>query len=353
MFGESSLVKLLPQGWFSTEHMRIPINKISVLVCVYFFTIAAAMTTFAMLFIHYQSVKIDEVRISITILEGWNCSALRKDDYYGKIFTEKDCMENYSPLSIDSLNCDSSIGCKYYPFGENFPVYDLDASNCKETLGMYDQWSVPFNSKAACRVSTEDDSNDGTLWRGFIGPIDLPPSFNLATECPGFSSIYGSSSSCLVSIEDYGTHNYAILEPGSCDDIDDSDCSRISPWFDESDYSYEPSTYGSACDNTNYEGGLLITDMRLSDCEAYRKQCMLLALPTVLDYQDEERNCHPCSAFKENSPFICERQKDKEPLEILSLATANTSAVLGILTTLFAILLRSKTFMEDYRKGNF
>ena len=143
--------------------------------------------------------------------------------------------------------------------------------------------------------------------------------------------------------------SYAILEPGSCDDIDDSDaCGRISPWFDESSDEHH-----NTCDNYNYEGGLLITDMRLSDCEAYRKQCMLLALPTVLDYQDEERNCHPCSAFKENSPFLCERQKDKEPLEILSLATANTSAVLGILTTLFAILLRSKTFMEDYRKGNF
>ena len=112
MFDESSLGKLLPQGWFSTDHMRIPINKISVLVCVYFFTIAATMTTFAILFIYYQSVKIEEVRISTTVLEGWNCSALRKDDYYGKVFTEKTCMENYSPLNTHSLHCSASVGCK-------------------------------------------------------------------------------------------------------------------------------------------------------------------------------------------------------------------------------------------------
>ena len=353
MFGESSLGKLLPRDWFSTDHTRIPINKISVLVCVYFFTIAATMTTFAMLFIYYQSVKIEEVRISTTILEGWNCSALRKDDYYGKIFTEKTCMENYSPLSIDSLHCSNTKGCVYYPFGENFPEYNSDSSNCQETLGDYAQWRVPINTQSACLKWT--DSDDGTAHRGLIGPIDLPRSFNLDTECPGFSSIYGSSSSCLVEISNYGSESYAILEPASCSNTSQHDqgigdgCRLVSPFFDESDYS----DY-SHCDlNNSYEGGLLITDGRLIECEAYRKQCMLLALPTVLDYQDEERNCHPCSAFKENTPFLCERQKDKEPLETLSLATANTSAVLGILTTLFAILLRSKTFMEDYRKGNF
>jgi len=358
MFSESSLGKLLPQRWFCTDHTRVPINKINVLICAYVFTMAATLTTFATLYIYYDSVKIDEVLVTATVLDGYNCSALRKDDYYGKILTENACMENYFPLNSDSLHCSGSGSCNYYPFGEKSPAYSFQSSNCEEIFGDYEQWRVPVNTKAACGKWYRDSELgyfDGRVERGLIGPIDLPLSFDLDTECPGFSAIYGSSSSCMMQMSgsDASSESYAIIESGSCDDSDEDTyekgCKLISPWFDESDYS----DYYTHCDNYNYEGGLLITDMRLSSCEAFKKQCMLLALPDVLKYQDTERNCHPCSAFRTNSPFLCTRKKNKSPLEILSLAAANTSAVLGILTAVFATLLRSKTFMEDYRKDSF
>ena len=77
-------------------------------------------------------------------------------------------------------------------------------------------------------------------------------------------------------------------------------------------------------------------------CNFYEKQIAVEAFEYIFSWP----NCHPCSIFKQNSPFFCERDVQKTWLNIFALSISNTLFVMGIMITWAPLLLR--VFLGKY-----
>ena len=73
-------------------------------------------------------------------------------------------------------------------------------------------------------------------------------------------------------------------------------------------------------------------------CVSYERECATRAFELLFEKAEA---CHPCSTFKNNSPFLCTKSKTKTTLEILSLSVSNTLAVFSFLVAVAPMILSS------------
>jgi len=70
-------------------------------------------------------------------------------------------------------------------------------------------------------------------------------------------------------------------------------------------------------------------------CEFYEREMARQGFEFIYSHE----NCHPCDAFKLNTPFHCETVVKKTDAEIIGLSVSNVMALLGGLTVIAPLVL--------------
>jgi hypothetical protein len=284
--------QVLPNNWKRYSAPEELINSSTVLFVSYVMIILITAAIFAAQFVYYSNTKetVTEVTSDSSSNEFDSCEALQADAYYGLKLTKEKCMlDGIEEPSLTSVNFTGNLGSsgsgyQYYPFRNVPQTWKRIPDKCYMS---YDEYP----------------------YRRMI-PFDRL--FDAQTLCPG---IQLDSTRCAV-------YYWTFANFGS---------TALSVY-----YIVQPAVNGSSDGFQTIDGITFGQINFVQRCIAYEKECATQTYKYMLSKGDE---CHPCYAFKDNSPFLCKKSKGKSTLEILSLSVSNTLAVFSFLVAIMPMLL--------------
>ena len=307
--------QVLPNNWKRYSAPEELINSSTVLFVSYVMIILITAAIFAAQFVYYSNTKetVTEVTSDSSSNEFDSCEALQAEGIYGLKLTKEKCMLD----GIEEPSLTSVKGAGYFAYNEQYQYFPFSYISKPSTV-----WADK------CKLSPDINFSQVAIDGFFYGPglkatlITFDKRFDAESLCPG---IQLDSTRCAAFVETTQRSPSIAKEPifqvfyiGGQPAVNGSS----SGYYQKIFQTIDGITFGS----TN----------SVQRCIAYEKECVAQTYKYMLSKGDE---CHPCYAFKDNSPFLCKKSKGKSTLEILSLSVSNTLAVFSFLVAIMPMLL--------------
>ena len=322
------LEKILPRSYRKpAAGEQLILENHSVLYLSYLCVVTIAAGVFIGQLLYYGDLKetVTDITDDSSLSNGYDsCKALQVDSTYGLKWTYETCKEK-------EANGDGS----YAKFSNASSIMEYGY-----WYGSHGYMYFPFTTSSSSQGFLIDECDEGKSLLSTIGNpqwtiLSLSATFNKEASCSGSSVQYVDGTRCAVR---FSTTN----GDGGAQDSNNRDYTYVQPkyvllplantagvsWY-QNVITHDGVTFamGSA--------GYVPSEER---CLAYEKECATQAFKHVISISEE---CHPCNAFKDNSPFLCKKSKYKTTLEILSLSVSNTLAVFSFLVALAPMILSS------------